>query len=157
MNSITNRMIALLITGAMSVAVAQAQSPIAPPQGGIAVVSGGWYAAGTTFANGMAYPPGANVPDGNMILQTSYDMPMYRIDNWSRTSTMPSRGYNNNSSSRSMWTQYPNFSTFNDRYRFNDPGFTMDPGFSSYSGFGNMNRGWSGYSGSRGSYGGRRR
>lgn len=43
-------------------AVAQSQPVITPPPEGVAITPGGWYVAGTTFANGMAYPPGVAPP-----------------------------------------------------------------------------------------------
>lgn len=42
-------------------ATARAQTVITPPSGGVAIVAGGHYAAGTVFSNGMAYPAGTAV------------------------------------------------------------------------------------------------
>jgi hypothetical protein len=51
---------------------AQYQNVITPPHGGVPIVAGGWYTAGTVFSNGMAYMPGSQL---QQVAHTSYYVP----------------------------------------------------------------------------------
>lgn len=155
MYSIRRLFTVLLMTSTASIAFAQSQSenPIMPPQGGIPIISGGYYAAGTQFANGMAYPPGSTIPNTNMIIRTLYQMPMANPYQSNKTTynhdygILPQREDYRNFRSTSGWSSNPGISQFSENYRFNDPGFTT------YSGFSDYNRGWQNSNMNRSVYG----
>jgi hypothetical protein len=154
--------LAILVAGFTSEAAAQYQTIITPSIGGVAIVSGGWYTAGTTFANGMAYAPGTLVQDPGTITRASYYAPMVTTyPNYGNTyygGVYPQRNYYN-----------PGYSSFGLGLSFGNGGYGgYNRSYLNYGGYNNFgtsygwgNRGYGGgYSGNRGysgGYGGRRR
>ncbi len=157
----------LPMAGFASEATAQYQTVVTPPPGGVPVVAGGWYTAGTVFANGMAYPPGTPVQEAGAVTQATYAAPA-ALDAFYYAPTVagyPSFGatYSGGMYSRSSYYS-PGYTSFGLGLGFGTGGYGYNrgyagyglgtyPGYGGYSSFGTGYGG--GYSGSRG-YGGSR-
>ena len=134
--------LAFLMAGFASVANAQYRTVITPPPGGVPIISGGMYTAGTQFANGMAYPPGTIVTEAGSVTQAAYAAPVY-MDG-------------------SYYGMYPQGTYYNPGYAsfglsFGTGAYGYYPGYSGYGGYTCFGNGYGrGYYGHR-AYGGRRR
>lgn len=159
--------LALLLAGFAPEADAQYQTVITPPSGGVPIVSGGYYTAGTVFANGMAYPPGMLAQEAGSVTQASYYTPQFN-GYPSVGSTHYGGVYPRNTYYSSGYSPFGlGYSFDSGRYGYNRGytgyGFGNYPSHGGYSSFGtgyggySVNRGYGvGYGGSR-YYGGRRR
>jgi hypothetical protein len=159
--------LALLLAGFASEAVAQYQTVITPPSGGVPIVSGGYYTSGTVFANGMAYPPGMLVQKAGSIAQAFYYTPQFN--------GYPSFGSTTDAGVYPRRTYYSSgYSPFGPGYGIGSGGYGYNRGYTAYvfgnypryGGYSSFGRGYGGYPGSRGYgggyvgnryYGGRRR
>ncbi|QEL19863.1 hypothetical protein [Limnoglobus roseus] len=133
--------LALLLAAFASEAAAQYQTVITPPAGGVPIVAGGWYTAGTVFANGMAYPAGPVVEDVGSVAQASYSVPTVVGYPASFGSNYYYGGYPQSS------YYGPGYSSFGLGIGFGTSGYGYNRGYAGY-GFRSYpsNRGYGGYS-----------
>lgn len=142
--------LALLLAAFTTQANAQCHNIITAPHGGVPIVNGGWYSAGTVFANGTAYPAGTTVSESGQVTLAAYNPTVVGNQSYGTTTS-----YYNTYPQSSYYS--PGYSTIglglnigNGGYYGNNGGYYGN-GWGGYNGFGN---GWGGYNGYGNGYGG---